>query len=170
MEKECRLKTNSKIELIINKAINFLAPYFEINVNNERLGEIDFPKVCIETKAHYNHINNIIFLPGYTKEGNFQVGHEVGHWFHDVINPKVAGIRDYESAEQYQSFVLLTESVAFYSQIIYVNRKDIIRNPKFNLLELAKMGFDEAKLREQCLVEFFWKLVNEGRDKNAIHN
>lgn len=152
-------KDSPKITSLVNDAINFLAPYFEVNLDAIR--EANLPKVYFSNHAHYN--SNKIYLPEWiASQNSIILGHEVGHWFHNLINPELFRVPPAESItgtppQKQFLFKFLIESVAIYSEIIYSNKKDPIQNPRVSLLELTKMDLDEADLKYKDLRRFFFE-------------
>ena len=168
--KEDRM-ASPKTKLLVNKVINFLAPFFGISLEDVVTNKkVNLPKVYISNCAGYE--NNIVYLPECVRETDIIVGHEIGHWFHDFVNPKVfrfeISFRDNEEISSQRAYLLkfLKESVAIYSHTIYWRRKNPIQNPTFSLSALSRMSLNEANSKYENLKNFYWEeLVPGGNTK-----
>ena len=69
------------------KSANFMAPYFSMDKNSHYFYHAsDLLKIRNGGKECAYRQDNVMFL---LKEANdSDIGHELGHWFHNVINPE----------------------------------------------------------------------------------
>ncbi len=137
-------------QLIVDRAIDFLAPFFGINIlDDEKWDQIDLPRVHIGS-GRYDILDNIVYLPlKAMHEGNAEIGHEIGHWYHHVINPliheAVNEARDYHVLADYR---ILAETIADYAAVNYIHWGNPIKDSGFNLLELANRGKDDLTFQQ----------------------
>ena len=153
------MEAPEEVYLIVDEAIDFLAKYFEMDCSDDNLWDsIKFPKVEMGRDGSY--FDNVIELPSGIFKGDSCIGHETGHWLHDVLNTCVLsyGARPPKVGPVYT----LVECVGSYSGTLYANQRNPFVNPEFTLRELAMMTLEEAKLNADRLYDFYWgKLIPE---------
>ena len=166
-----------KLNRLVNEAIHIMAPYFELEIDlklKRRFPKIGFnlPKTLawrdgkidyVLAGGGYNPLQNIILLPENTNEINGDMIHEVGHWFHRIINPEIFRRYGYlkqkttplkEEQSQMWAFQYVAESIGDYSTAIYLKGQDALLSPRFTLVRLANMDLNEAVQSKQELAEF----------------
>lgn len=118
------------LEKLVNNAIIFLTPYFKISQSEL----LEFPKpkikrsVLREDRSSYNELNIILFKWEGIEE--YDLGHEVGHYFHSMLTKRMSGFSTTE----------LSECIAEYAELIYCYKRDPIINPPIKLSELARLS------------------------------
>ena len=81
-----RPEIKNKLTLLVDEAIDYLAPYFGIRLDDdEKWDKIDLPIVAIGRDPAY--CDNVIYLPQDIKRGDPSIGHETAHWFLGILNP-----------------------------------------------------------------------------------
>jgi len=136
-----------EIEQMVDGAIDFLAPYF--NVTQGMLDDLEtfqLPTVIIVESGNpfFRPLDNAIGLRDYMKGNNPSVGHEVGHWFHARINPTVG-----KSPHDYATGDLLRECIADYSKFLYMTRDTWSNDYPFYLPQLARFSMGEAETNRE---------------------
>ena len=143
--------------LMVDRAIKFLDPYFRVPWSVTAP-----PYVEAAEEAYY--IGGVITLPLNTTEGkNSQlIGHEVGHWFHENINLEFGDFFDDRVG------LILKETIASYSGLIYLAKRNPLKNPEFRLSYLSRVGLTEARKRKEEFKKFFEKILmnTDKLDKN----
>ena len=82
-----RVEPTWEENLIIDNAMDTLAPYFGIDLeDDERWDKIALPTVVIGERPFYRFSEKLITIPEHKfHQGNGTIGHELGHWYHSVI-------------------------------------------------------------------------------------
>jgi hypothetical protein len=165
IEKETRTK--------LQNAIKFLAPWFGLStdkaVNESKVQRLTLCLVDSPQRGSicYSHIP-LIEIPYKHEEdrGDFTIGHEVGHWYHDLINP---GFYRYGALESYRSiFKIYCEGIANYSGIIFEHKRNPIQvagffdspyvpidRDFFSLVNLVRLNSNEIEENRYYLRYFF---------------
>lgn len=152
-----KTKINESVRKNAIQSVRFLAPWFGLNSEEAVLtARTRKLKICLCDDSNITPI----YIP--YKEGpliplsyepktdrdDFTIGHELGHWYHDTINPR--GYRETSGA--------LIECIANYSGLIYLLRGNSIKNPRFNLSQLVRMDIDKANEQAEELKKFYTQI------------
>ncbi len=144
-----------KLAEIVVKAVHFLTPHFKIRDNEISDRRVGVLLVFRDKKNEYTTerdpdgvpIRTITLTPNVC-EGDFVIGHEVGHFLHDVVNPQIFRI-----PQNYRDLHAdLLQCVANYAGLLYP-KMPIPHNPR-KLLQLARMNLQQASKITTILHEF----------------
>ena len=136
------MKARQEEVSLVDRAIDFLAPYFEVDFSeNGYRDRVGLPEIRVGIIPRYSYADNVICLFLNTIEGSGTLGHEVGHWLHSVVNPRIFRNATKPRFEDVRRHALL-ETVANYSAVIYTDGENPFENPEFELLELTDMNSD----------------------------
>ena len=173
-----------KIERHVYDSINSLAPYFGVrHLTNAwispRFPEIKVVKECPVHGAHgvYDCTKNILFTEEEYGDDTRLITHEVGHWWHRMLNPSLFRqmTRLMNSQQKNKSgqnpllplkpdlfwvFDDLAESVAYYGVVLKDGRLNGTGVSGFTLQNLVKMDLASARSKKDELRELHNKLYS----------
>ena len=151
-----RVITDMPIGRMVDKAIDFLAPYFGLDIHDDTYwDEVILPEVKIgEPSCGKDEIFLRLDTDDSTSKGLYVIGHEVGHWYHRLVNPYGFSVLRAGTHVGYN----LTERVADYTGLILLAGKNPLTNSQFSLIQLAKMQISEANKRISELERFYTEI------------
>lgn len=149
------------------QVIKELAPHFDANLDRDYLS-FPRPKVVIwdlDGMAHYWGFFRpldkcrISFPSSSSKVDKKVIAHEVGHWYHNMINPEgfdaVSGLGGLGKELEY----VLREGVGFYSEICLGLGRGRMTDPEFSLEKFVRITPSEAILNINRIIPFFYTSI-----------
>ena len=163
-EQKVLLPTKSKIEVEVDKAINFFSPKFDIEKpKNFEVLVINLPETKYATSEYERKTSKGILkfdikkiltkaqamgMENIKPHLDFLVGEEVGHFLHFYINPDLTLIRvlpEESKALVFMQDLVFIETIGSYAGLIYLNRN---QNKTQKIWTLPDLGFNEGWVNE----------------------
>jgi len=140
---------SDKAKTLVFEAVDLLASQFGVNKIEKQTLPGVYEIVNQSFRPFYDGFNNHIYLPDNADKGDYVIGHEVGHWFHNNFN-----------RETYKYTHLYTESLAIAASLVYAG--ELEPELPFSLVALIRMNKDEIGSNNDILDEFFKEQVAKG--------
>lgn len=146
---------------IVTGAEKALAPHFGLTGRGGNIWwrQVGWPRIRID-KPKYDHETRTVFLPENTLMGSYDVGHEVGHFLHDAVNPELfdADYRIPQVPQQRTNLYFLRELVARFAAMQYMGGVHVPKNPPWSLRELSGLTTDDANKMHHEIFNFYMQL------------
>lgn len=168
-----------EVGMKVNKAINFLAPYFgmsseeaeshamenglEIFISGDvEKRSTDIPALYFMTNSSDDcsfHNSWMIFSCYGEGKEDYAVSHEVGHWFHYIVNPNL--VKDHYLPEnQYIFSHANREGIAHLAAVTFTLGDQIVKDSdRFSISGLARMDLNEIMNNWDSIKDFYRNIL-----------
>lgn len=152
---------NEIIRKKVEKSADFMAPYFLLDRDNLHFYALDLKVMNNGNECSYR-LDNVMFLPEDANDSD--IGHEIGHWFHRIINPE--GFNFALHFAPHNSIVYqYLETIADYGESINCTSGQVVKDE--NLKPHLKFLATLPRINCNKLYEF---LETEKEKLHSLHN
>lgn len=135
-----------RFKLVVSESIKFLAPYF--GISKKKLRGYSFPSIekSYDKGRYFDPRKNLLLFQEEDYKLPEEIGHEVGHYLHFHLNPIF-----WENIMFFAWNHALREVVAYFSELIYINRGNFLKRAGISLPRLARIEkcFTTASISEK---------------------